>query len=117
VIWNYGWQLAGKRSTVAAGPAEDDVVCGHGVAAPVADARNRRLERWVLEGLDPAAVVADEMVVMVALRTGRLEARHTVAEVDALHEAELVEALERAVHGRDPRPGALRPNAVVDLLR
>jgi hypothetical protein len=92
-------------------------VRGHGVAASIADARDRPLECRVLERLDLPAVVADEMVVMVALSVRGLEARHAVAEVDSLEKAELVEAFEGAVHARDPDLGTLGANAVVDLLR
>ena len=53
---------------------------------------------------------------MVARRIGALEARDPVAEVDALHEPRLDEALDRAVHARDPDASALSADAVVDLL-
>ena len=55
---------------------------------------------------------------MVAARMSGLEARDAVAEVDPLDEPELVHALERPVHARDP--DACRRCArtrVVDLLR
>ena len=41
---------------------------GHDVAAPVGDALDHRLQRRVLERLDLAAVIAYEVVVMVAVR-------------------------------------------------
>ena len=88
-----------------------------GVAVPARDALERSLEGGVLEGLDLPAVVADEVVVMLAAGVSRLEARDAVAEIHALHEAQLVQALERSIDTRDP--DARRPAAevVVDLLR
>lgn len=64
-----------------------------GVSVAACDTNERRLERRVLEGLDLAAVVANEVVVVHAVRVRRLEAGDAVAEVDALDEAELREAL------------------------
>ena len=57
---------------------------GHDVPATVGDPLDRRLERRVRERLDLAAVVAHEVVMMVAVRMGGLEPRHAVSEVDAL---------------------------------
>ena len=55
---------------------------------------------------------------MVAARMSRLEACDPVAEIDPLDEPELVDALERPVHARDPHARTLRcAHAVVDLLR
>lgn len=87
------------------------------VAVPVGDARDRRLEGTVLERLDPAAVVADEVVVMVAAGMRGLEPRDTVTEVDALHEPELIEPFEGAVHACEPDPAAAAPHPLVNLLR
>jgi len=91
-------------------------VCGDLVAAATCDPLERLLESGVLERLHLAAVVADEVVVMVAARVDALEAGDPIAEVDALHEAELVETVERAVHTRNPDFRSLRTRAVVDLL-
>ena len=77
---------------------------------------DRRFERGVLERLHLAAVVAHEMVVMVAAGVCGLEPGETVAQIDALHEADLIEALERPVHARHSDPDALRPEPFVDLL-
>jgi hypothetical protein len=102
---------------VAARAAEQHIVTPDGVAAPARDTLERSLEGGVLERLDLPTVVADEVVVMLTIGVSRLEARDAVAEVDPLHEPELVEALERAVDARDAdarRPGA---ELVVDLLR
>ncbi len=101
---------------VATGAAQDDVVCRDLVAAAVRDSLEGLLERRILERLYLAAVVADKMVMMVAARVDPLEAGDPVAQVDALDKAELVEALERAVHARDSDSRSLRAHAVVDLL-
>jgi len=61
-------------------------VRGHVVAAPAGDPHERVLESRILERLDLAAVVADEMVMMLATRFGALEPRDTIAEVDTLDE-------------------------------
>ena len=53
---------------ILARPAQDDVVRRHDVAAPVGDPLDRGLERRILERLDLPAVVADEVVVVVAAR-------------------------------------------------
>jgi hypothetical protein len=79
------------------------------VSAPARDPLERSLERRILERLDLSAVVADEMVVMLAVGVRRLEAGDAVAEVDPLHEAELVETFEGAVdacHANSSRPGS-----------
>jgi hypothetical protein len=103
--------------TVTAGASEDDVVRRDLVAAPAGDADDRRLERRILERLDLPAVVADEVVVMLAAGIGSLETRYAVAEIDPLDEAELVEAVERAVDAREPDARARGANAVVEVLR
>jgi len=87
------------------------------VAMPAGYPLDRRLERCILERLDLAAVVADEVVVMVAPGVGGLEASDTVAQVDALEEAELVEPVERPVDARDADPHAAVPEPLVDLQR
>ena len=91
-------------------------MCGHGIAAAVGDAFDRRLERRILERLDLAAVVAHEMVVMVAACVCRLESRDTVAEVDPLDEPQLVHAFERAIHAGDSDALPSGAHSVVDLL-
>ena len=104
-------------AAIVARSAEDHLVCRHGVAASVRDALDRRLEAGVLERLDLPAVVADEVVMMVAARVGRLEACDAVAEVDPLHEPERVHTFECAVDARDSDTAAARAHFVVDLLR
>jgi len=78
------------RPAVFAGTPKDDVVSRHRVPASVRDALDRCLECRVFERLDLSAVVADEMVVVLASRMRGLEARDAVAEVDALDESEPV---------------------------
>ena len=57
-----------------------------GVAETAGDAIDRTLEPRVAEGLDLAAVTADEVMVMVPVQRGRLESRDAVAGVDPLDE-------------------------------
>jgi len=99
-----------------AGAPHDDVVCGNRVATRTCDALQSGLEPRVLERLDLAALVADEMVVVLASRVGALEARDTVAEIDPLHEPRVDEPFDGAVHAGDPHPAAFGAHAVVDLL-
>ena len=77
----------------------------------------RPLERLVRERLHLAAVVADEVVMMVAVRMGGLEAGNAVADVDSLHQPELVQQVEDAVDGGDADRAAAGADAVEDLLR
>ena len=57
------------------------------------------------------------MVVVLAARAHRLEARDARAEIDALEETLRGEQLEHAVDARDPDAAAVRAQAVEDLLR
>lgn len=90
---------------------------GHVVPPPAGDLDDRGFQRRVLERLDPPARVADEMMVMVSARIGALEPRDPVAQIDALHEPELVQAVEGAIDARDPDSGTSCSHAVMDLLR
>ena len=89
----------------------------HGISATARYPRDRGLERRILERLDLAAVVAHEVVMMVAADEGRLEPGHAVPQVDPLDEPELVEPLERAIHARDADARPSGAHEVVDLLR
>ena len=80
------------------------------------DLPKRSLELVVGEGLDLAAVVADEVVVMLAAGVHRLEARGAGADVDALDESVLAQTLEDAVDAGNPDAAALRAQLVEDLL-
>src|SRR5262249_12844348 len=103
---------------LAAGAAQDDVVPGHGVAGAALDLVDDRLELVVLERLDLAAVVADEVVVVLAGREGGLVTRPAGADVDPLHEPAFGELLEHAVDGGDADPAtAAGAQPVEDLLR
>ena len=55
-------------------------------------------------------------MVVLAARVGGLEARGAV-DVDAVHELELGEHVERPVDAGQPDGAAVRAQAVVDLLR
>ena len=71
------------------------------VAAPVGHALDRRFQRRILERLDLAAVVADEVMVVVAAGKRRLEAGGAVSEVDTLNEPEPIEPFERSIDACD----------------
>ena len=90
----------------------DDVVAGL-----LLDRLDRALERRVVERLDLAAVVADEVMVVLVPGAHRLVAGDAVAEVDALEQALLDEAVDGAVHAREPDRRAARGERLVDLLR
>ena len=82
----------------------DDVVAGL-----LLDRLDRALERRVVERLDLAAVVADEVMVVVVPGAHRLVARDAVAEVDALQQALLDEAVD--ARGRRSRARRVEPRA------
>ena len=86
-------------------------------AEAACDVLERPLERVVGERLDLAAVVADEVVVMIASGVRGLVAGDAVADVDPLDEAEVGEAVEHAVDARDPDAPSLGADPVMDLLR
>ena len=75
-----------------------------GVAAALLDVPENPLETLVREGLDPSAVVADDVVMVLHLVADRLETSEAVAEVKPLDEALLGEHLEHAVDAREPHP-------------
>ena len=89
----------------------------HGVAEPSGSAGERLFEGRIRERLDPAAVVADEVVMVLVLAAERLEPRDPVADVDALDEPQVGERVERPVDACDADRTTLRDDAVVDLLR
>jgi hypothetical protein len=55
--------------------------------------------------------------VMLAARVSRLEARDAVAKVDAMHQAEVGQLLEHAVHARKANGPAVGTQSVEELLR
>ena len=91
-------------------------MAGDRVAGSAFDLPEGALELVVGECLDLAAVVADEVVVMLAPGVDRLEARGAGADVDALDEAVLAQLLEDAVDAGDPDATAFRAQLVEDLL-
>jgi hypothetical protein len=104
-------------AAILAGAAQHDIVRRHDVPAPVGDSLDRGLERRILERLNLPAVVAHEVVMVVAARMRGLEARDSVSQVDALDETQVGHAVEGAVDARNPDPSAARADAIVDLLR
>ena len=75
-----------------------------------------KLERRVVERVDLAAVAADEMVVMLAARLGRLKARHAMPEVDSVHKPKLREQFEHTVDARDADGATRRAEPIEQLL-
>src|SRR5437588_8369328 len=71
------------------------------------------LEAPIAEGLDPAALVAQQMVVVAPLLIDDLVAGRTPAEIHAHHEILLAEQLERAV---DARPAHVSPRLAQHAL-
>ena len=86
-------------------------------AGAAAERLERLLERLVVESLDAAALVADEVVVVLDARLHGLEAGKAVSDVDPLEQPEVGELVEAAVDARDPDGTPLVAEAVVDLLR
>jgi hypothetical protein len=87
-----------------------------GRACSFLDLVDRSLERFVCERLDPAAVVADEVVMMLPALMANLVARASDAGVKPLDEALLDEQIEDAIDAchADRPAGSAKP--VVDLL-
>ena len=106
-------ELGGARdgSAVAAGAAEDDVMAGDGVAGSALDLVQRPLELVVGERFDLAAVVADEVVMVLSVRVDRLEAGRAGADVDPLDEAVACSAARARGRRSRSRRGGLRPAA------
>jgi len=77
---------------------------------------DRPLEVGVLEGCDPAAALAHDVMVVLATRTDRLVAGHALGRIHATGEAQLVEQLQRPVDARDAHVLAALVKAVGDLL-
>ena len=77
--------------------------------------RDRSFQRDVGEGLDLAAVVADNVMVVSALDR-RLEAGDSVADLHPLNEPELHQRVEDAIHTGDADAPAPRQQRFVELL-
>jgi hypothetical protein len=82
-------------------------VAGDGVTRLPLDVAEGALELLVSERLDLAAVVADEVMVVLAVGVERLEAVSARTDVDPLEEAVAAELVERSVDARDPVKGAI----------
>src|SRR5215207_5607538 len=103
------------RRAVGAGPAKHDVMGFDAVAEALRDPLDELLELGVLEGVEPAAAVADRVVVVLAAGVGGLVARRAV-DIDAPDESEPGEHVDRAVDAREPDGALLVAEAVVDRL-
>ena len=90
---------------------------GHSEADPPLETIEGVLEAGVLEGLNPAADLADRMMVVLAARLDPLVARHSAADIQPVHEPKLRQLLEDPINARsaDSRPG--RSKALFDLER
>ncbi len=108
-----------RARAVGAVPAratQNDVVRVDDVPELTGQAVERVLEALVLEGDDLAAVLADEVMVVLAVRVGGLVAGDAAADVDALHELRRREQVEDAVDARDSDATPRAPELVEDLL-
>lgn len=85
---------------------------------PEADGQSvyRPFECAILEWRQPAAAVADGVVMMVSPGDHGLVARAAVARLDPLHQALLEQPVERAVDAGDADSRARGANSVGDLL-
>lgn len=90
---------------------------GDGVARRAFDPSQCGLEAVVLEQLDLAARVADDVMVMVASGPRRLVAGRPVTKLDLLEKPVAAELVERAIDAREPDCASSRAEAVEDLLR
>ena len=82
------------------------------------DLVQRAFELLVGERVDPAAVVADQMVVVMRpARVNRFVARRARTEVEPLDEAVLRQLLQGPVDARRPDAAALGAQSIEDLLR
>jgi hypothetical protein len=116
--WVLGWLTPrGCGFAVVAFAVEDDFVSGDGVADVVFDLAEDAFELGVAEGFDAAAVVADDVVVVLAALVAGFVADVTAAYVDALREAVLDEEVEDAVHACDPDTLPFCAQPVEDLHR
>jgi hypothetical protein len=95
---------------------DQHLVRADAVVEAILEPADRPLEPIVLERRDPAAAVADDVVMVFAARHDRLVAGAAFAGLDALHEPELVEEVEGAVHARRPDAAASGAKAIADLL-
>ncbi len=78
---------------------------------------DRALEHRIFKGDDIPAVRAEQVVMMLTARVGRLETGGSVAYIDALDEPQVQEYLEHPVDTRDSNGSAAVAQLVKDLLR
>ena len=100
---------------VRAGAAKHDVVRLDGVSEALGEPVDELLELRVLERVEAAAAVADRVVVVLAAGVGGLVAGGAV-DVDAPHEPEPGQHVDRAVHAREPDRALFVAQPVVDRL-
>jgi hypothetical protein len=86
------------------------------VAELAAEPLEGLLQMLVLESNDLAARIADEVVVMTAVRMGELVAGHAPADVELLDELHARQDVEDSVDARDSRVPTAGPKLVEDLL-
>jgi hypothetical protein len=78
---------------------------------------DRAFQPVVLKRADPPAGLANDVVVVVAIRDDALIARSTSADLDPLHEADPLQQVQRPVHARRSDAATLLPKARGDVLR
>ena len=88
-----------------------------GVTAAALDVLEDALQPLVGERLDPAAVVADDVMVVLDRIAMRFETRDAVAEIHPLHKPLLCQRVEHAVHAREADPLTAGLELAMDLLR
>lgn len=91
-------------------------MCLDAVAQVASDPIERPLQTAVRERLDLAAVIAHEVVMVLAARQQRLVTR-CVGELEPLDELQPDELVERAVHAGQPDPAVLRAQRIENLVR
>jgi hypothetical protein len=94
-----------------------DLVCAHSHLEPARSPFQRLLEAGIREWLNLPAVVADQVMMVLAVRVCRLETSDPVAELDTLRKLQIDELVECAVDTGDPHAATLATDAVEDLLR
>jgi hypothetical protein len=95
---------------------DDQVVPAHRVLELTGELLELPLEALVLERRHPAAEIADGVVMVLAARHDGLIPSGALAELDPLHEAELVEEIDRPVDARHPDVVPAAPQLIGDLL-
>jgi len=105
-----------RRPAVDAGAPQHHLVRRDLVAHAPGEAAEHALEPVVLEGIDASAVVADDVVVVLAARPQRLVASDASTNVEPMNESERDELIEDAVNARDSDRSSLGSQSVEDLL-